>query len=333
MISLTRKAKSYIDAKKQQNDKITLMFMGGPGKPVKDFCISVKWLRIGTVALSITLIAGLAVGGFFVWDYRNLQYLKSENQQLASINESQSVQIQELQDLAQAMQSKMTDLENLDTQVREKVGLEKPEEATAAGESETQRAVAGLTASRSNSAVDDYDQSENYENIEMLEDLKQELLDMDQQMTEKEDSLTVLSKDVDKKLEKDAATPDFWPMSGRISSRFGWRHNPTGRGSEMHYGLDIANSTGTSIKAAGNGVVTFVGYKAGWGRMVLISHGYGYVTQYAHCSSILVKEGQKVSKGDLIAKCGTSGRVTGAHLHFGVQLNGSWIDPLNVLKK
>ena len=329
----TRKTKSFIDAKKKQNEKITLMFMGGPGIPVKDFCISVQWLRIGAAALSMTLIAGLVAGGFFITDYRNLQYLRAENQALASTNESQAIQIQELQNIAEAVQSKMTDLENLDTEVREKVGLEKAEDKTADDGADPERAVAGLTTSRSSAVIGDYEESEYYENVDVLEDLKQELLDMDQQMTDQAESLVDLSADVDKKLAKDAATPSLWPMTGRITSKFGMRNNPTGRGNEMHFGLDIANSTGTKIKAAGDGVVTFSGYKAGWGRMVMISHGYGYVTQYAHCSTILVKEGQKVSKGDIIAKCGTSGRVTGPHLHFGVQLNGSWIDPLKVLKK
>ena len=324
----TGKQKSFINIKKKQAEKVRLMLMRGPDKPVKDLTISAYWLRIGTVGLSLTLAAGLAIGGYYIQDYKKLQYLKDENAQLAATNATQEVKIEELQGMAQAMQSKLIVIEDLDSQVREKVGLEEaPVE-----EAGPTRSVAGLTVSRSSSGTLDYDEADLTEELDTLEDLKSELLDMDILMTQQAESLYQLKDEVDKQLAIEAAKPNLWPMSGRLTSPFGTRKNPTGRGTEFHTGIDIANRTGTSVVAAGNGVVTFAGYKSGWGRMVLISHGYGYVSQYTHNSTLLVKEGQKVTKGDLIAKCGTSGRVTGPHLHFGIQLNGEWIDPQTVLK-
>ena len=120
-------------------------------------------------------------------------------------------------------------------------------------------------------------------------------------------------------------------MDGVYISAFGNRRSPVSGRIEFHQGIDIANKTGTKIYAAGDGVVTFAGYRNGWGRMVMINHGYGYVSQYAHCSSIDVLEGQVVSKGDYIAACGSTGRTTGSHLHYGIQYDGAFIDPMTIL--
>jgi murein DD-endopeptidase MepM/ murein hydrolase activator NlpD len=150
-------------------------------------------------------------------------------------------------------------------------------------------------------------------------------------MTGQAMELLYLKDDVEKQLLFEAALPSLWPMEGIYTSAFGNRRNPFGKGTEFHQGIDIANKTGTKIRAAGDGVVTFAGYKSGWGRMIMINHGYGYVSQYAHCSTLDVLEGQVVSRGEVIATCGSTGRTTGPHLHFGIQLKGTFIDPMKVL--
>lgn len=111
------------------------------------------------------------------------------------------------------------------------------------------------------------------------------------------------------------------PTSGVLTSRYGYRWGRT------HTGIDIGASTGTSIKAAAGGTVIFSGWKGTLGKMVVVSHGNGIQTYYAHCSSLLVSAGQKVSAGQLIAKVGSTGRSTGPHLHFEIRVNGSSINP------
>ncbi|NPV54341.1 MAG: M23 family metallopeptidase [Firmicutes bacterium] len=128
-----------------------------------------------------------------------------------------------------------------------------------------------------------------------------------------------------------AALPTRWPVRGIITSRFGYRKSPFGGGKEFHDGLDIAANMSTPIVAAGSGRIIFTGWLAGYGRTVILDHGYGYRTQYSHASSILVKKGQRVKKGDAIARVGSTGRSTGPHLHFMVSVNGKLVDPLEVL--
>lgn len=114
-----------------------------------------------------------------------------------------------------------------------------------------------------------------------------------------------------------------WPVYGPISQYY--------KGSR-HTGLDIAPKYGTPIKAADSGYVTFAGYQGGYGRFVIVDHGNGIITRYAHCSSINVSVGQKVSRGETIAKVGSTGRSTGPHLHFEVLSSGSFRNPLNYLR-
>lgn len=113
------------------------------------------------------------------------------------------------------------------------------------------------------------------------------------------------------------------PTYGTLSSRYGTRWN------RQHQGVDIAASTGTAIYAADDGVVEYSGWEGGYGYLVKINHKNGYVTYYGHCSKLLVKQGQIVEKGDLIAKVGSTGRSTGPHLHFEVRLNGVPQNPNN----
>lgn len=111
------------------------------------------------------------------------------------------------------------------------------------------------------------------------------------------------------------------PVSGVLTSRYGYRWGRT------HTGIDVGAPTGTSIKAAASGTVTFSGWKGTLGKMVVVSHGNGIQTYYAHCSKLLVSAGQKVSAGQVIAKVGSTGRSTGPHLHFEIRVNGSSINP------
>ncbi|MDI9441553.1 MAG: peptidoglycan DD-metalloendopeptidase family protein [Firmicutes bacterium] len=117
-----------------------------------------------------------------------------------------------------------------------------------------------------------------------------------------------------------------WPTRGRISSPFGPRWG------RMHNGLDIAVVTGTPIKAAADGRVTFAGWNGGYGILVIIDHGNNVETRYAHNSRLNVKVGQKVSRGDVISYSGNTGVSTGPHLHFEIRYKGNPVNPQTYLK-
>lgn len=118
-----------------------------------------------------------------------------------------------------------------------------------------------------------------------------------------------------------------WPVSGWISSSFGMREGG------VHEGLDIAADMGEPIRAMRDGRVSFSGSRGTYGLTVIIDHGDGLTTLYAHCSELLVKEGDRVSAGQLIARVGSTGRSTGPHLHLEVRLDGVPYDPVLCLKR
>lgn len=126
-----------------------------------------------------------------------------------------------------------------------------------------------------------------------------------------------------------------WPLniSGTITSNFGYRDAPTAGASSYHKGIDIAAPTGTSVVAAKEGTVTTASYQSAAGNYIMVYHGNSTYTVYMHLSAIHVSVGQKVSQGEVIGAVGSTGVSTGPHLHFGVNVNGSYVNPLNYVSK
>ena len=123
----------------------------------------------------------------------------------------------------------------------------------------------------------------------------------------------------------------IWPISGPITSEFGWRNHPIFGGQRFHSGLDIGGDYGMPIHAAQSGVVSHAGWIGGYGNTVMIDHGGGIVTLYGHNESLAVDVGQYVNQGDVIAYCGSTGNSTGPHCHFEVRLDGEPVSPYNYL--
>lgn len=124
----------------------------------------------------------------------------------------------------------------------------------------------------------------------------------------------------------------IWPASGRISSGFGWRTHPVLKTKKYHSGIDIAIPSGTPVLAADDGVVLVSGWRGGYGYFLAIDHGKGISTCYGHNSQLLVKVGEKVTKGQRVTLSGNTGLSTGPHLHFEVRVNGTPSNPFQYLK-
>lgn len=128
-------------------------------------------------------------------------------------------------------------------------------------------------------------------------------------------------------------TASMWsPVSGLITSRFGWRSHPVSGQDDFHTGVDIAAAQGTPILAALPGVVEQTGYSESYGNFVVLRHSDNLRTTYNHCSEILAKEGEQLARGDRIALVGSTGISTGPHLHFEVEVKGLKADPLQALE-
>lgn len=129
-----------------------------------------------------------------------------------------------------------------------------------------------------------------------------------------------------------SAIPAIVPIEGRVTDSFGMRMHPILKIRRMHTGTDFVANVGTPVYAPGGGTVSFAGRRGGYGITLEIDHGFGYKTVYAHLSKILVKKGQKITRGDLIAESGNTGKLsTGPHLHYEVRHNGIALNPINFM--
>lgn len=137
---------------------------------------------------------------------------------------------------------------------------------------------------------------------------------------------------LDRSIQVLRSLPIGFPAGGGISSGFGYRHSPFGRGLKMHRGLDFADKVGSPIVATGDGVVSAVKRLPTYGLMIDIDHSSGVVTRYAHLSQALVKEGARVERGSVIGLVGSTGRSTGPHLHYEVRVDGKPRNPMRFVK-
>jgi murein DD-endopeptidase MepM/ murein hydrolase activator NlpD len=143
----------------------------------------------------------------------------------------------------------------------------------------------------------------------------------------RESSLGQLVQFLQEKRSLMRATPSIWPVKGLLTSNFQRRVDPfTGR-LERHMGLDIATNEGVPVVSPADGVVVNVGREAGLGRTVSVDHGFGFATRYGHNSRVVVADGQRVKRGQIIAYVGNTGRSTGPHLHYEVTRNGVPVNP------
>lgn len=124
-----------------------------------------------------------------------------------------------------------------------------------------------------------------------------------------------------------ASTPTIWPVKGWLTAGFGQRRSPFTGQRQMHEGVDIANTVGTPVIAPADGIVTYTGPLGGFGDVVSVDHGHKISTFYAHLQQHKVSQGQRVRRGDVIGLVGTTGRVTGPHLHYEIQVNEVSVDP------
>lgn len=164
-------------------------------------------------------------------------------------------------------------------------------------------------------------------NDELMSNVSATLKDTNEKAIQQEASFKEISAFLDRQRSILAATPSIWPVKGWITSGFGKRASPLSGEPGYHYGVDIANEVGSPIRVTADGIVTYAGWESGYGRVVVVEHGYGYSTRYGHNSRIEVKVGQAVKRGDVVGYMGSTGRSTGSHCHYEVRIHGVPVDP------
>jgi hypothetical protein len=197
--------------------------------------------------------------------------------------------------------------------------------AKAAGIEYTDPELAGAMPVQDLAVMDSMDGADLVWNADRL---GEQLDNLAKQMSEQQDWFQMLDTVLTERTGNEARLPNYRPVDyDEVASSFGWRRHPISGRHALHEGLDFPAPKGTPIYAASGGVVSEARYMTGYGKLVEINHGNGMSTRYAHASSIVVKLGDVVEKGQLIARVGSTGQSTGSHLHFEVRMAGHALDP------
>lgn len=197
--------------------------------------------------------------------------------------------------------------------------------AKAAGIEYTDPELAGAMPVQDLEVMDSMDGADLVWNADRL---GEQLDNLAKQMSEQQDWFQMLDTVLTERSGNEARLPNYRPVDyDEVASSFGWRRHPISGRHALHEGLDFPAPKGTPIYAASGGVVSEARYMTGYGKLVEINHGNGMSTRYAHASSIVVKLGDVVEKGQLIARVGSTGQSTGSHLHFEVRMAGQALDP------
>ena len=267
------------------------------------------------------LLGFLAVGALLVLNYLFSDMLGLGYNRLTVLASENEVLKEQVQSLAQKMSSVQGTLDKLSdrgNELRLMVDLSKLDDDTkqaAVGGSATPQANAFLTGDAAQVLAS-----------------SQSLIDkLSREIRLQQSSYEEISKRLEYNKAFFAHLPAIKPMAGYYAlNGFGMRVHPVLHVYRMHDGIDIVNDVGTNIYAAGDGIVKFSGRTAGgYGIVIEVQHGYGYSTLYAHLDRVAVRPGQVVHRGELIAKCGRSGLVSGPHLHFEVRHNGRKLNPVD----
>lgn len=153
------------------------------------------------------------------------------------------------------------------------------------------------------------------------------------QIEETIETVTEIKKYLNEQRDLYRSTPLGWPVKGVITSGYGKRTHPKFGEVAFHSGIDISVPIGTEVRSTADGIVVFSGWTVGSGYTVIIEHGHGFTTAYAHNKENLVKVGQRVKRGDVIALSGNTGITTGPHLHYEIWKNGAHVNPLPYIKE
>ncbi len=282
-----------------------------------DLSARARQLRISQGMLGGALAAGtLALFTIFylIYHYAAFQVHHGELERLRNTVEAQRSVASRMEALTQ----EITRLRNFDHQIRRLAGM---------GEAETAMAMGGGTLELQKAI----EAGEQAEHEQLVDRLYQDLQQLEREVALRAESLEAVTTYLNQQKDRLAATPSIWPTQGYVSSGFGPRISPfTGRQQE-HTGVDVAAARGTPIVAVADGIVTFSGNLAGYGRAVVITHGFGFKTFYGHNEKNTAKKGQHVKRGEVIATVGNSGYSTGSHVHYEVLVKGNPVNPLKYI--
>jgi murein DD-endopeptidase MepM/ murein hydrolase activator NlpD len=286
----------------------------------------IKW---GGSVVCVLLLAALCIFINYAHAIAVAKANENELKTLRSTNAAQSAKIQEIAQDAASLQANMQRLNHLDREVRSLSNIK-------SAESSAQTSRAGIDRSAYYSGQGGPTVQPNVDElINLFADLKTEAIVREKSLQDLKDQLEKRAAEAAQELKiekyKTDHIPSIWPVHGTITSGFGYRASPWGAGRDWHPGVDIASNYGTPVVATADGIVEESDYCGGYGYLVKINHGNGIETLYGHNSQLLVHAGERVKRGQVIARMGSTGASTGPHCHYEIRVGGNAVNPMKYL--
>lgn len=291
------------------NKTYTVMVVSDHNAPVKRYHIQKS--LIVQLGAGVLLMVGVALGATL--HYFQVAQDAAENRILRDENLTLRGQLKSVRERIEHIGSTLDRVERFDQKLRAVTMLSDPQRNLAMGPTEPEPGTTSPTTDT---------QFTQLTSTDTPNALMGRLDRLSAEATRQEQSLQELQAYFQDQKSLLASTPSIWPARGWVTSDFGQRLDPYTADRIMHQGLDIAAPHGKDVMSPSDGTVVFAGLEGGYGNVIVIDHGYGIKTRYGHLSKILVKAGEKVKRGGLIAAVGNTGRSTGPHLHYEVRVNG-----------
>lgn len=304
--------------------KITIMVVPEGPRKIRQ----IKIPRFCFFSMVFVFLAGSLCLAWLVRDYLNVKRNLPRLTSLHEENEMQRRQIASLSGRVQAITQKVGELKEFDRRIRAMVNLD-PSKGSAMETAKEQQQFLGIGGSDSSLGGANSPSEKGHKKLVRM--MYRSLENLDNDISVHKDEQEELLRLLDRRKSILACTPSVWPARGWVSSGFGYRMSPFTGEKELHRGLDICGRKGSPIIAPADGVVADIVTDPGYGKALIINHGYGLSTMYAHLEKVYVKVGQAVRRHQEIAQVGDSGRTTGAHLHYEVHLNGVPVNPLRFI--
>lgn len=282
----------------------TVMLVPDRDSTTRRFRVSVRLVQT-LIGGTLVLFLSLAGWGYYTW---GLLDSAQENRLLREENSHLRAQLRLVEEKIRHIDDTLDRVERFDQKLRALTSLADADRNLAIGPlDEPKDALAGGGMERGTDA---------------LEDLDGKLDSLVEEAERNEQSLVELARYFEDQKSLLASTPSLWPARGWVTSDFGLRLDPYTAQRIMHRGIDIANRHGTPVVAPADAIVVFSGVEGGYGKVLVLDHGFGVKTRYAHLAEMNVALGEKVKRGQRIGAVGNTGRSTGPHLHYEVRVNG-----------
>ncbi|MFO8083284.1 MAG: peptidoglycan DD-metalloendopeptidase family protein [Desulfobacterales bacterium] len=299
--------------------KISFLVLGGTGSLLRQIAIP-KSAIIGGIVLLLTLFSGI---GYVLYDYVTIQQSLLEK---IALERKISVQSEEINDQRKQIQSFASKINSFKAELEKLNDFEKRIRIIANLQNEDEQdGFFGIGGPMEEDLNTEIALGKNHSVL--IRRMHKQVENLELAALNQEDHFETLLDVLEQQIKQMGSTPTIWPTKGFVTSTFGYRKSPFTGLRDFHKGLDIAAKTGTVVKATADGRVTFAGKKGFYGNLVVIDHGHGMVTRYGHLNALTVKRGDRVSRGDIVGKVGSTGRSTGSHLHYEVHLNGVPVNP------